>query len=414
VHPQHISIQDYQYELPESRIALHPLKKRDDSKLLIYKNGKIRETHFRNIVDSLPEQTLMLFNNTKVINARILFKKESGGSIEIFCLEPRNHVQSYHTAMEQVQGATWKCFVGNAAKWKNEILKKEIEIEGKNITLFAELLQKEGDAYIIKFSWQPPEIHFAAIIENAGLVPLPPYIKRKTELEDKSRYQTIFARNQGSVAAPTASLHFTTSIVSAFPRKKIKSSFVTLHVGAGTFKPVKSNTLETHEMHAEYLDVDRQTIEELLAAPGDIAVAGTTSLRTLETLYWLGVKAADDLHTSELELHQWEVYEAPLVNTKISARQSLQSLLQWMVLHNKNNLFTQTQLLIAPGYQFRLATILITNFHQPQSTLLLLVAAAVGPVWKDLYQYALDHNFRFLSYGDANLIFIDTKINNDD
>ena len=406
MHPQHISILDFSYALPEDKIAWRPPARRDASKLLIYKNGEIKETHFNAIVDALPANTLMIFNNTKVINARILFKKETGASIEIFCLEPSGQITGYTSAMAKQQHTEWKCFIGGVAKWKNEILQKEIEIAGQTVLLKAELKQKEADAYIVRFSWEPDHLDFAHIIEAAGKVPLPPYIKRETEGEDSSRYQTIFAMQQGSVAAPTASLHFTPEIVARFPQKNIHSSFVTLHVGAGTFKPVKSATMQDHDMHAAYIEASRQSIEHLLLAQGPIAVAGTTSLRTVETIYWLGVKAFDTPTAEQLSLGQWDVYDAALAAKDFTAKQALQSLLQWMIANQTDKIFTQTQLLIAPGYRFRIANILVINFHQPQSTLLLLVAAAVGPSWRSLYEYALNHDFRFLSYGDANLIFI--------
>ena len=406
MNPSEISIQNYHYHLPEEKIALHPLQQRDASKLLLYKNGGIKETVFKNIHEYLPEECLLVFNNTKVINARLHFKKTTGAAIEIFCLEPAGAVNEYSSVMNKTASTRWKCLVGGAAKWKNEILEKEIIIDGKPIILKAEMIEKITEAYLIKFSWKPGHYSFAAIIEIAGDTPLPPYIKRSTDNEDASRYQTIFAAQEGSVAAPTAGLHFTENIFKNIEEKKIEKTFVTLHVGAGTFKPVKAATMKAHEMHAEYIDVSVETIYKLIEKTGNIAAVGTTSLRTIETLYWLGVKAFLDPQIKNLQLSQWDVYEAPLASSSINAKDALSALLNWMQKNKLNHIFTQTQLLIAPGYTFRIADILITNFHQPQSTLLLLVAAAIGNDWKKMYEYALENDFRFLSYGDGNLIFI--------
>ena len=409
MNPSEISIQNYHYHLPEEKIALHPLQQRDASKLLLYKNGGIKETVFKNIHEYLPEECLLVFNNTKVINARLHFKKTTGAAIEIFCLEPAGAVNEYSSVMNKTASTRWKCLVGGAAKWKNEILEKEIIIDGKPIILKAEMIEKITEAYLIKFSWKPGHYSFAAIIEIAGDTPLPPYIKRSTDNEDASRYQTIFAAQEGSVAAPTAGLHFTENIFKNIEEKKIEKTFVTLHVGAGTFKPVKAATMKAHEMHAEYIDVSVETIYKLIEKTGNIAAVGTTSLRTIETLYWLGVKAFLDPQIKNLQLSQWDVYEAPLSSSSINAKDALSALLNWMQKNKLNHIFTQTQLLIAPGYTFRIADILITNFHQPQSTLLLLVAAAIGNDWKKMYEYALENDFRFLSYGDGNMIFIEKK-----
>ncbi|MBS1495972.1 MAG: S-adenosylmethionine:tRNA ribosyltransferase-isomerase [Bacteroidetes bacterium] len=408
MHPKEISIQDYTYHLPEEKIALHPLPQRDASKLLIYKKGKLEESVFKNITDFLPENTLLIFNNTKVINARLRFKKASGASIEIFCLEPAEAINEYSSIMSKTQTVRWKCFIGGASKWKNELLEKKIVVDGKTITLYASLIEKIPDAYIVALSWQPSHYSFACIIDAAGDVPLPPYIKRNTEIEDTNRYQTIFAKEDGSVAAPTAGLHFTENIFKKMKEKNIEKSFVTLHVGAGTFKPVKAATMQGHDMHSEYIDVSVETIRKLISNTGNIAAVGTTSLRTIETLYWLGVKASLQPELKNLQLHQWDVYLPELVNANMSAAAALEALADWMKKNNLQQIFTKTQLLIAPGYTFRMASMLITNFHQPQSTLLLLVAAAIGNHWKEVYNYALENNFRFLSYGDGNLIFMDT------
>ena len=404
--PQQISIDDYNYDLPDDRIALHPLAQRDASKLLLYKNGDIKETVFSKIDEHLPTETLLVFNNTKVINARIKFTKPTGAVIEIFCLEPFGAITEYSTVMNATTSVQWKCLVGGAAKWKEEILQKEITVGNEKVILSAKKTEKITEAFIIEFSWMPASFSFAEIIEAAGKVPLPPYIKRNTDEEDTSRYQTIFAEHEGSVAAPTAGLHFTENIFEKLLQKNIQKAFVTLHVGAGTFKPVKAATMQEHEMHAEYIDVDVATIKNLQNNIGKIAVVGTTSLRTIESLYWFGVKVYNDKNVKELSLQQWDVYADDLLNTNCTAQEALDALLVWMKQNNKQRIFTQTQILIAPGYRFRMANILITNFHQPKSTLLLLVAAAIGDDWKKMYDYALQNDFRFLSYGDGNLIWL--------
>ncbi len=404
--PAEISILDYTYTLPDEKIALHPLVQRDASRLLIYNKGKIEESKFAHIDKFLPAGTLLVFNNTKVINARIRFKKATGATIEIFCLEPEGDIKEYSSVMSATGSVQWKCLVGGAAKWKDEVLEKIILIEGKEVLLRAEMVERLSEAYSIRLSWLPASHSFAAVIEAAGDVPLPPYIKRNTDEADHSRYQTIFAEEEGSVAAPTAGLHFTPGIFAALPAKKISKAFVTLHVGAGTFKPVKSTTMSGHQMHAEYIDVEPALIEQLIKNLGNITAVGTTSLRTIESLYWLGVKAYQDPLIKELRLSQWDVYEDPLVDAGISQADALRALLAWMKKNTLETLFTQTQLLIAPGYLFRVANNLITNFHQPQSTLLLLVAAAIGEDWKLMYEYALQNDFRFLSYGDGNLISV--------
>jgi len=399
--PKKISILDYTYDLPADRIALHPLAERDASKLLIYKNGATSEDVYKNIASHLPADSFLIFNNTKVIKARIRFQKSSGGVIEIFLLEPFQ--ADYTSALSSTKKATWKCMIGGVSKWKE----RELELKMKNEKLKISLQKKLSDAYIVEFHWDGG-ISFAEVLEQAGDIPLPPYIKRKTETADTERYQTIYAADEGSVAAPTAGLHFTEAVFNSFAEKKIQTGFVTLHVGAGTFKPVKAPTMQDHEMHAEWIDVGFEIIEDLiekLVKP--IVAVGTTSLRTLESLYWMGVKAALQPEIKQLSVSQWEVYEALLANSNIAAKESLMALLNWMKVNKQERLFTQSQILIAPGYQFRIAKAIITNFHQPQSTLLLLVAAAIGDDWKKNYAYAMQHDFRFLSYGDGSLLFID-------
>ena len=404
MHPKDLSITDFTYPLPAKKIALHPLEKRDQSKLVIYKAGEIKEDIYKNISEHLPENSLLIFNNTKVIPARILFKKETGGTIEIFCLEPFE--DAYATVMMKKGVCDWKCMIGGAAKWKGGSLTKEFQINGEDVMLSVSLLEKHTDAYIARFSWQPAHYTFAEIIEQAGDIPLPPYIKRHADEEDKERYQTIYAEHKGSVAAPTAGLHFTSGIFSSFENKKIRNDFVTLHVGAGTFKPVKSSTMQDHEMHAEFMEVPLTVIENMVnQIPRDIIAIGTTSLRTVESLYWMGVKccADENCKREDLEIKQWEVYEAPLSNHHVHVKTALMSLITWMRRNEMQYLFTRTQILIAPGYHFKIANGLVTNFHQPGSTLLLLVAA-ITKDWRKIYDHALQNNYRFLSYGDGCLI----------
>ena len=406
MNPRSISVNDYDYYLPDDRIALHPLTERDASKLLVYKNGVIAETVFSAIDNYLPSHSLLVFNNSKVINARIKFIKTSGAVIEIFCLEPYGDVKNYNSIMAATNKVQWKCFVGGAAKWKDEILQKEIEVAGEKIILYAKKINKITEAFIVELFWEPTGFCFAEIIEAAGKVPLPPYIKRNTDSDDSSRYQTIFAAHDGSVAAPTAGLHFSPAIFEKLAKKNIEKTFVTLHVGAGTFKPVKAETMQEHEMHAEYIDVDIDTIEKLKNNIGNITAVGTTSLRTLESLYWMGVKVHMNSTIANPEILQWDVYKSDMTAANHSTLEALNFLTDWMNLHNKNTLFTRTQILIVPGYKFRLANMLVTNFHQPRSTLLLLVAAAIGNDWKKMYDYAMKNDFRFLSYGDGNLLFL--------
>ena len=402
--PKKISILDYTYDLPAERIALHPLAERDASKLLVYKNGNIREDIYKNIAEHLPAESLLIFNNTRVIKARIRFQKSSGGVIEIFLLEPFQ--ADYTSTLSAIKKTTWKCMIGGVSKWKEGELNWESGV--KSLELKATLLEKLDDAYVVQFSWTPDDLSFAEVLEQAGDIPLPPYIKRKTETADTERYQTIYAKDEGSVAAPTAGLHFTPAIFSKLTAKNIQTDFVTLHVGAGTFKPVKAATMQDHEMHAEWIDVSAAMIKNLVEQIDKTVVAvGTTSLRTLESLYWMGVKANLNPAIEQLKINQWEVYEEPLTNSSLSAKEALSSLLNWMKVNNRDRLFTQSQILIAPGYHFKIAKAIITNFHQPQSTLLLLVSAAIGGDWKKNYAYAMQNNFRFLSYGDGSLLFID-------
>jgi S-adenosylmethionine:tRNA ribosyltransferase-isomerase len=404
--PKNISIADFDYHLPENKIAKYPLPLRDSSKLLLYKKGKISSGVFKNITDHLPGDSLIIFNNTKVIEARIKFLKETGGIIEIFCLEPDARYAEITSAMRQTRSVFWKCLVGGASKWKHEqILKKEIIADDKLIILSASFAEKLSDCFIIQFSWSPDNLSFAEIIHHFGITPLPPYLKREVERSDDERYQTIYAAHDGSVAAPTAGLHFTDDVIKKLAEKNILKEFVTLHVGAGTFKPVKTETLSDHEMHAEFIEVHQTTIIAIINnLERNIIAVGTTSLRTVESLYWLGLKTIlfPEIDLEDLTIFQWDAYELSAVN--ISANESLKSLLKWMKGNNLNKLITKTQLLIAPSYQFKIVKMLITNFHQPKSTLLLLIAAFVGEDWKKIYDHALQNDFRFLSYGDSCLL----------
>ena len=407
MHPKNLSIKDFTYHLPDEKIALHPLAERDSSKLLVYQNGTIQDDVYKNITGYLPENSLLVFNNTKVIKARIRFQKSTGGIIEIFCLEPVEAISEYSTVMNKKEKVKWKCMIGGAGKWKEGLLEKQLIINSQELIIKAALIEKLREAYVVEFCWTPANLSFAEVIEQCGDIPLPPYIKRNTEAGDTKRYQTVYAKAEGSVAAPTAGLHFTEKIFRQFTEKKISKDFVTLHVGAGTFKPVKATSMEEHEMHAECISVGIDTIENLLQNLQHTCIAvGTTSARTLESLYWMGVKVFLQHGIKQLELGQWEVYEEPLRSNTIPAAAALNALLDWLRQNNLTKLFTQTKILIAPGYQFRLINGIVTNFHQPQSTLLLLVAAVVGDDWKKVYEYALQNNYRFLSYGDGCLLFI--------
>lgn len=408
-HPKEISIQDYTYSLPEERIAHYPLTERDASKLLVYKQGSLATDVYRNLSAHIPEDAVLVFNNTKVVEARLLFQKPTGGTIEIFCLEPHQQYADITTAMLQKEKVWWKCLVGGAAKWKpGQILVKKID---DGTVLNAALIEKQNDSFIIELSWQPTSLSFAEILHAAGAIPLPPYIKRKAEESDTERYQTVYAQHDGSVAAPTAGLHFTPKIFKDLDNKHIAREFVTLHVGAGTFKPVKADSMQAHDMHAEWIDVSKTLIVTLLKNVNQPIIAvGTTSLRTLESLYWLGVKQWTISHEQRaslpqtvVSLSQWEAYA--LAEKNVSVDEALNALLKFMETNKLERLITKTQILIAPGYSFKIISGLITNFHQPQSTLLLLVAALIGEDWRKVYQYALENNFRFLSYGDGSLLW---------
>lgn len=400
---KHIHIKDFNYSLPEDRIAKFPVKERDHSKLLIYRKGEVSEDVFYNISKYLPSESLMIFNNTKVIQARMHFQKETGALIEIFLLEPV--VPSDYEQMFQTTGhCSWSCLVGNLKKWKSDSLVKVFNIDGKDVEIKATLRGEYGTGQLIDFDWDNSNVNFSDIIDCIGELPIPPYLNRETQDSDKKSYQTVYSKIKGSVAAPTAGLHFTNRVLSDLDAHGIDCEELTLHVGAGTFKPVKSEMIEGHEMHSEYIYVKRQTIEKLISYNACASAVGTTSVRTLESLYYIGLKLHKnpDLREDELHVNQWEPYTNDI--EPISAVDALKNILVYLERHNMNALHTSTQIIIAPGYKYKIVKILITNFHQPQSTLLLLVSAFVNGDWRKIYDYALTHEFRFLSYGDSSLL----------
>lgn len=398
---KHIKISDYNYPLPDERIAKFPLPVRDQSKLLVYRHGEVSETRFTSLPDYLEAGELMIFNNTKVIQARLHFRKETGALIEIFCLEPIQP-NDYVLNFQQTSHAAWLCMIGNLKKWKEGSLHKEMNVKGHTITLTATRGECRGTSHWVDFTWDNPEITFADILEVFGELPIPPYLNRETQESDKETYQTVYSKIKGSVAAPTAGLHFTERVLQALRDKGVDLEEVTLHVGAGTFKPVKSEEIEGHEMHTEYISVNRQTIEKLIAHGGKAIAIGTTSVRTLESLYYIGVTIAShpDAGQEELHVRQWQPYETHPTMTTV---ESLQQILDYMKRHELEALHTSTQIIIAPGYTYHIVQKMVTNFHQPQSTLLLLVSAFVKGDWRTIYDYALAHDFRFLSYGDSSL-----------
>jgi S-adenosylmethionine:tRNA ribosyltransferase-isomerase len=443
MHPKDLSILDFTYDLPASKIASYPLEQRDASKLLVYgadANGandvsasnsaaQISETTYSKLDEVLPSNTLLVHNDTKVVAARLFFEKENGSTIEIFCLEPASIYKDITTAMLAKKQVLWGCLIGGAKKWKEGSLQIKY---GNNHTLTATKHTTLADSYLIQFEWDNEAQTFAEVLEAAGNIPLPPYFNRAVEANDKERYQTVYAAAEGSVAAPTAGLHFTPALFTKLAAKNITKEFVTLHVGAGTFKPVKAARMEEHEMHAEFIDVQKSFIELLRdnftkrdentnqnASQHSIAktiiAVGTTSLRTLESLYWMGAKiiaanSTSNLSIENISVNQWDPYELMPQNELPSTAAALGALCNWMEQNSVSRLITKTQIIIAPGYRFKIIDGLITNFHQPQSTLLLLVAAITNGNWKPMYHYALENNFRFLSYGDGCLIWLDPSV----
>ncbi|HOS85337.1 MAG TPA: S-adenosylmethionine:tRNA ribosyltransferase-isomerase [Bacteroidales bacterium] len=391
-------IAEYAYNLPDEKIAKYPLEQRDSSKLLVYKNQEIIDSSFSQCVNFLPSGSLMVFNNTKVIQARIHLHKSTGAHIEIFCLEPHTP-SNYEQNLSATQHCTWHCLVGNAKKWKQEPLYTTIHIANTEITFTATKKEIADNSYSIEFSWTGGHT-FGEVLEAIGKLPIPPYLHRETEDIDIIRYQTMYAQQHGSVAAPTAGLHFTPEVLQACTNKNIPHNYVTLHVGAGTFKPVTSTHVNQHRMHREYFTVQATCIQDIIQHQSHIIAVGTTSVRTLESLYWIGVK----LHLNmahPFEISQWEPYQLP---QHISVEQSLTAILDWCNSHNIQSIEAYTQIMIIPGYSWNIVSTMFTNFHQPQSTLLLLVASFIGEQWKSIYEHALNNNYRFLSYGDSSLL----------
>lgn len=398
MHPGKLKIEEYDYNLNDAQIAKYPLVERDSSKLLYLDGGIPKNKRFKQLTELIPSDSLLLFNKTKVVNARINFKKITGAIIEVFCLEPVEPVNDFQIALQQNSPVVWKCLVGNAKRWKSGLLELAIQVEGRSIYLIARKKLKLSNEYLIEFSWNDNEITFSQIINAIGMIPIPPYLNRKAEESDNKRYQTIYAEDEGSVAAPTAGLHFTESIFNALKIKGIEVDSITLHVGAGTFKPVVSPEVDGHEMHVEKIVVQVKTLEHLLEKiNSDIIPVGTTSMRTLESLYWMAIKLLQG--DTSFSVGQWDAYK--LNNYKLSNREAIEVLLSYFRENDLSEIHGETRLMIAPGYKFKFATGLITNFHQPKSTLLLLVSALVGDDWKRAYEFALEHEYRFLSYGDS-------------
>ncbi|MDR0757813.1 MAG: S-adenosylmethionine:tRNA ribosyltransferase-isomerase [Tannerella sp.] len=401
--PKDIQISGYSYDLPDERIAKYPLSQRDKSKLLVYRNGEIDEARFDRLTEYLPAGALLVFNNTRVIRARLPFRKETGAHIEIFCLEPIEP-RDYALAFRQTRQCTWLCLVGNLRKWKGGLLRQTVRLNGETVQLTAERREARGDGHLIAFSWEHPTCTFADILDTAGVLPVPHYLHRETEQSDLQTYQTVYSKIKGSVAAPTAGLHFTPDTLESMDKKGIAREEVTLHTGAGTFKPVRSETVGQHDMHDEHFVVQRRTIDRLLRHEAPVIAVGTTSVRTLESLYCIGAILSANPEATERDLHvgQWTPYDGSL--RSLSTREALQHVLDYLDRQQTDRIAAQTRLLIAPGYAFKIVQGIITNFHQPQSTLLLLVSAFVRNDWRRIYDYALGHDFRFLSYGDCSLL----------
>ncbi len=399
---QNIRIEDFNYPLPNERIAKFPLPQRDNSKLLVYRDGEIEEHRFHQLPQILPADSLLVFNNTRVIQARLHFRKETGALIEIFCLEPLTP-REYAGSFQSTGSCSWLCLVGNLKKWKAGKLSLAVEVAGKSVIFCAERGSQHGNAHEIKFSWDNGTVTFAELLDCVGELPIPPYLNRETEESDKHTYQTVYSKIEGSVAAPTAGLHFTPEVLKALNEREIPTLELTLHVGAGTFKPVKSETLEGHEMHTEYISVSRELIETLAHTHRQVVAVGTTSVRTLESLYYIGKKLASNptLAPEELTVAQWQPYDG---TEEIPPQEALHNIVDYLNRQEMSQLVTSTQIIIAPGYNYHIVKGIVTNFHQPQSTLLLLVSAFVKGKWRKIYDYALGNGFRFLSYGDSSLL----------
>lgn len=403
--PRELSIQDYTYQLPAERIAAEPLVQRDQSRLLVCRQGQLSDQTFANLPAELPPGSLLVFNDTKVVRARLFCQKPTGGLVELFCLEPVAPHRAVELAMQQTKTCVWKCLVGNGKRWKSGPVVVNFEAQGQSATLTAERLEATAAGYsLIRFSWTPATLPFAEVLRSAGHLPLPPYLNRADTDVDAIRYQTVYAAHEGAVAAPTAGLHFSDAVLADLTQRGISSARVTLHVGAGTFQPVKAERMEDHPMHGEPISVSAAVLRQLLQhAPQPVVAVGTTSLRTLESLYWLGVQAQQGLLQNDATPHvdQWQPYSP---GSELPTAEALQALLGYLEAQQLDTLHATTQLLIAPGYRFRVIQGLVTNFHQPESTLLLLVAALLGPSWQQVYEHALANGYRFLSYGDSSLL----------
>lgn len=404
--PKHIHIADYNYDLPDERIAKYPKTVRDESKLLLYRGGQISEDVFYNLPNYLPKGELLVFNNTKVIQARLHFHKSTGALIEVFCLEPHTP-HDYQVNFATTRRVAWTCLIGNLKKWKEGKLERTINVGGKEVLLTAERVGVSGTGYEVVFDWGDDTVAFSEVLEAIGELPIPPYLNRETEASDLKTYQTVYSKVKGSVAAPTAGLHFTERVLAALDNNGIERNEITLHVGAGTFKPVKSEEIGGHPMHSEWIAVKRESIERLLAHGGHCVAVGTTSVRTLESLYYIGVMLHrnPDAHQDDLHVPQWMPYEyAASPELKLTTVEALRAIVDWLDRNKLPVLHTSTQIIIAPGYEYHVVKAMVTNFHQPKSTLLLLVSALIGDNWRRVYDYALSHDFRFLSYGDSSLL----------
>jgi len=404
--PKNILISNYTYPLPEEKIAKYPLQERDASKLCIYEKGEITQSNYKHLADYIPESSLLVFNNTRVVEARMHFYTENGATIELFFLEAVDDKIDASMAMQATPSIEIKCYIGNAKRWKKDILTHEILVNGLSITLVASNKKIQTDYFHVLLSWDSSDIVFADILHAFGKIPLPPYIKREVSSEDAERYQTVFAEELGSVAAPTAGLHFTEEVLEQLTKKKIDQAYLTLHVGAGTFKPVKSNEIGGHSMHGEYFEISKETIQQLIINKNSrkIIAVGTTSTRTLESVFWIGnlLYFNPELNNADLIVSQWIPYEQ---NLECTTEEALIALLQWMEKRGVDQFSSKTQIIIVPGYKYKVIDGIITNFHQPESTLLLLIAALIGEDWRKVYDYALENNFRFLSYGDGSLLW---------
>ena len=402
-HVKDISIQNFSYHLPDGQVATYPLPERDQSRLLVWENGKISDKRFCELPEQLPVGSLLVFNNTRVIRARLFFRKKTGAKIEIFCLEPLMPAE-YVLSFSQTERCSWKCIVGNLKKWKDEVLVQSIEISGKRLSFKAEKIRELNGSFEILFSWDHSDFTFADLLEATGNIPIPPYLNRESEEIDLTSYQTVYSKIKGSVAAPTAGLHFTHEVFTGLMGRNIRCEEVTLHVGAGTFQPVKSETIGAHEMHTEHFVVSRNFIDVLASFGGKIIAVGTTSVRTLESLYFIGQKIVlnPKIDFAQLVVNQWDPYVENL--NACSSHESFKALANYLNEHHLDELSSSTQIIIVPGYRFHVIHGMVTNFHQPQSTLLLLIAAFLGgDEWKRIYDHALKGNYRFLSYGDSNL-----------